>query len=54
MNSKQQIIDLLFGIHDEVKTTIVLVTHNLELAQKTDRILQMKGGKIVDERIVRA
>ena len=50
----QQIIDLLFGIHDEVKTTIVLVTHNLELAQKTDRILQMKGGKIVDERIVRA
>ena len=50
----QQIIDLLFGIHDEAKTTIVLVTHNLELAQKTDRILQMKGGKIVDERIVRA
>ena len=50
----QQIIDLLFGIHDEAKTTIVLVTHNLELAQKTDRILQMKGGKIVNERIVRA
>ncbi len=46
----QQIIDLLFGIHSEEKTTIVLVTHNLELAQKTDLILQMKGGKIVDER----
>lgn len=46
----KQIIDLLFGIHDEEKTTIVLVTHNLELAQKTDRILQMKGGKITDER----
>lgn len=46
----QQIIDLLFGINGEEKTTIVLVTHNLELAQKTDLILQMKGGKIVQER----
>ncbi len=46
----QQIIDLLFGIEGEERSTIVLVTHNLELAQKTDRILQMKGGKIVDEK----
>jgi putative ABC transport system ATP-binding protein len=46
----QQIIDLLFGINGEEKTTIVLVTHNLELAQKTDLILQMKGGRIVQER----
>lgn len=49
-DNAKQIIDLLFGIHGEEKTTIVIVTHNLELAQKTDRILQMKGGKIVDER----
>ncbi len=46
----QQIIDLLFGLNGEQKTTIVLVTHNLELAQKTDLILQMKGGKIVEAR----
>jgi putative ABC transport system ATP-binding protein len=46
----QQIVDLLFGINGEEKTTLVIVTHNLELAQKTERILQMKGGKIVDER----
>ncbi len=45
-----QIMDLLFGINGEEKTTLVLVTHNLDLAQKTDRILQMKGGRIVDER----
>ena len=49
-DNAKQIIDLLFGINGEEKTTIVIVTHNLELAQKTDRILQMKGGKIVDER----
>ncbi|HWA35165.1 MAG TPA: ABC transporter ATP-binding protein [Cyclobacteriaceae bacterium] len=45
-----QVIDLLFGINVEEKTTLVLVTHNLELAQMTDRILQMKGGKLVNER----
>ena len=49
-DNANQIIELLFGINGEEKTTIVIVTHNLELAQKTDRILQMKGGKIVDER----
>src|SRR5204862_2747125 len=48
----QQIVDLLFGINGEEKTTLVIVTHNLELAQKTDRILQMKGGRIVDERFL--
>lgn len=46
----KQVIELLFGINGEEKTTLVLVTHNLELAQRTDRILQMKGGRIVDER----
>jgi len=46
----QQIIDLLFGINGEEKTTLILVTHNLELARMTDRILQMKGGRIVEER----
>jgi putative ABC transport system ATP-binding protein len=46
----RQVIELLFGINGEEKTTLVLVTHNLELAQMTDRILQMKGGRLVDER----
>lgn len=46
-----QITDLLFGMNREEKTTLVLVTHNLELAQKTHRILQMKGGKLVAERM---
>ena len=44
--------DLLFEMNREEKTTLVLVTHNLELAQKTERILQMKGGKLVNERMV--
>lgn len=45
-----QVTNLLFGMNREEKTTLVLVTHNLELAQKTERILQMKGGKLVMEK----
>ena len=48
----KQIVDLLFNMNREEKTTLVLVTHNLELAEKTERILQMKGGKLINERIL--
>jgi len=47
-----QITDLLFRMNREEKTTLIMVTHNLELAEKTERILQMKGGKLVNERIL--
>lgn len=43
------ITDLLFGMNKEKGTTLVLVTHNLDLAQRTQRILRMKGGKLVEE-----
>jgi putative ABC transport system ATP-binding protein len=43
------ITDLLFTMNKEENTTLVLVTHNLELAQRTQRILRMKGGKLVQE-----
>jgi putative ABC transport system ATP-binding protein len=45
----QHITDLLFGMNKEQGTTLVLVTHNLELAQKTQRVLKMKGGKLERE-----
>ncbi|MBL7856345.1 MAG: ABC transporter ATP-binding protein [Cyclobacteriaceae bacterium] len=45
----QHITELLFGMNREQHTTLVLVTHNLELAQKTQRIIRMKGGKLVEE-----
>jgi putative ABC transport system ATP-binding protein len=43
------ITDLLFGMNKEKGTTLVLVTHNLELAQRTRRILRMRGGKLEEE-----
>jgi putative ABC transport system ATP-binding protein len=42
--------ELLFNMNKEQGTTLVLVTHNLELAQRTQRILRMKGGKLVEEK----
>ena len=43
------VTELLFQMNHEKGTTLVLVTHNQELAQRTGRILKMKGGKLVDE-----
>jgi len=48
----QQVRELLFEMNRQEKTTLILVTHNLELAQKTGRILQMKGGHLVNERLI--
>lgn len=45
------ITDLLFGMNREQQTTLVLVTHNLELAKMTQRILRMKGGKLIEDSI---
>jgi putative ABC transport system ATP-binding protein len=43
------ITELLFDMNKELGTTLVLVTHNFELARKTQRILRMKGGRVVEE-----
>jgi putative ABC transport system ATP-binding protein len=44
--------ELLLGMNTEQGTTLVLVTHNLELAKKTERILRMKGGRLVEDQTV--
>ncbi len=41
--------ELIFDLNKEKGTTLVLVTHDLDLAKKTSRILKMKGGKIVSD-----
>jgi putative ABC transport system ATP-binding protein len=42
----QKIIQLLFELNKEAGTTLVIITHDMELAEKTQRILRLKGGKI--------
>jgi putative ABC transport system ATP-binding protein len=38
--------ELIFNLNKEAGTTLVLVTHDRELAEKTGRIIQIRGGKI--------
>ncbi|HVZ65149.1 MAG TPA: ABC transporter ATP-binding protein [Lacunisphaera sp.] len=40
-------IDLIFGLNRERGTTLVLVTHDLELARRTSRILRLRNGAVV-------
>jgi len=40
---------LLFELNRESDTTLVLVTHNMELAHHTRRIVKLKGGKLVED-----
>jgi putative ABC transport system ATP-binding protein len=45
--TKQTVEDLLFELNREQGTTLVLVTHDAELAAKAHQIIRLKGGKIV-------
>lgn len=47
--TSEKITDLLFEMNSEANTTLVLVTHNMELAQMTDRIIRLSGGRIVED-----
>ncbi|UII26700.1 ABC transporter ATP-binding protein [Fulvivirga maritima] len=46
----EKVTELLFNINKQEGTTLVMVTHNLELAAHTERILQIKGGKLVSDK----
>jgi putative ABC transport system ATP-binding protein len=39
-------VELIFHLNAEVGTTLVLVTHNLELAQRCQRILRLRHGAV--------
>ncbi|WP_235296950.1 ABC transporter ATP-binding protein [Portibacter marinus] len=45
---------LLFDLNKEHNTTLVIVTHDMELARKTSRIIRLKGGKIMTDEKVKA
>ena len=45
----QQISDLLFRLNAERGTTLVLVTHDMGLAQRCQRVLQLEGGSLLGE-----
>ena len=42
----EKVIQLLFDLNKEAGTTLVIISHDLDLANRTQQILRLKGGKI--------
>lgn len=47
--SGREIINLLHKLNQEEKRTVILVTHDLDLAKEADRILIIKDGSITEK-----
>jgi putative ABC transport system ATP-binding protein len=45
------IIDTLFALNKTRQTTLVLITHDTELAQRCGRQIHMRDGEIVEDRV---
>jgi putative ABC transport system ATP-binding protein len=43
-----KVTDLIFGLNHEKGTTLVLVTHDAELAKRCGRVLRLRGGEVVE------
>jgi putative ABC transport system ATP-binding protein len=47
--TSMQIMDILRGVNEKFRTTIVLVTHNIDLASRTHRRIMLRDGQIEKE-----
>jgi putative ABC transport system ATP-binding protein len=42
-----RVVELLFDLNQEAGTTLVIVTHDMNLARRCDRLMRLKGGRIL-------
>lgn len=47
----QHIFELMTALHDNKKTTLILVTHDQELAERAERQIRLRDGKVVTDTI---
>lgn len=48
-DTSRPIVEMLFNLNREAGTSLVLVTHDPELAQRAGRVVRMRGGTIVSQ-----
>jgi putative ABC transport system ATP-binding protein len=48
-STAQTMVELIFGLNRERGTTLVLVTHDLELAKRCQRIIRLKNGAVIED-----
>ena len=53
-DTSHNIVHLLFNLNKEAGTTLILVTHDMDLASKTQRIIRIKGGRIASDELTAA
>ncbi len=51
--NKTELHNLFFQLRDEMNKTLVIVTHDMQLAQMADRMVKMKDGVVVDKQDIR-
>ncbi len=51
--TSDKIVQLIFNLNKDMGTTLVLVTHDLELASRTGRIIKLKGGRMVSDELTK-
>ncbi|MCR9132431.1 MAG: ABC transporter ATP-binding protein [bacterium] len=49
----EHIEELIFNLNKNKQTTLVMVTHDIELANQCDRIIRLKNGKVESDELVR-
>ena len=50
--SSEEIIDILIQLNRQEGITVVVVTHSPEIAARTDRVISMLDGRIVDDETI--
>ncbi len=48
-DTSYSVVSLLYQVHKLLGTTLVLVTHNIDLAKAADQLLRMEAGRIVPD-----
>jgi putative ABC transport system ATP-binding protein len=52
--TSDHIVELLFELNASAGTALVLVTHNTDLAEKAGRVIRLRGGRLIEDRLVEA
>ena len=48
--TSHRIVEAIFALNAEHGTTLVLVTHDLEIATRAQRIVRLRGGRVVENK----
>ena len=46
-----QVFDLILELNQSLGASLVMVTHNLELSRRVDRVLELKNGSLLDGQV---